>query len=113
MGVKAFPLIAIALLMGGCAAQSPPPSAPAADPVAERHYAPAAASALAFSSPLAPPYELAGLDRDARTAGAFIGYEDGVTESFASGMTDVQSNDPSQTNYFRWSASEKVGVRYR
>ncbi|HZL33721.1 MAG TPA: hypothetical protein VFC78_00340 [Tepidisphaeraceae bacterium] len=76
-------------------------------------YAPAAASALAFASPLTPDYPLLGLDREPREPGAFIGYQDTVTESFSIGLTDNQSNDPTQDFYNRWSYSEKVGVRYK
>src|SRR5665213_2162045 len=75
--------------------------------------APAAASALAFASPLTPDYPLLGLDREPREPGAFIGYQDTVTESFSIGLTDNQSNDPTQDFYNRWSYSEKVGVRYK
>jgi hypothetical protein len=79
----------------------------------EHRYEPAAASALAFDSPIAPPYELLGLERDAREAGAFIGYEDTITEFFAVGTVDHQSDDPWLTSYDRWTVSEKTGVRYR
>ena len=84
------------------------------DDAAEQHrYRPAAASALAFDPPLAPDYPLLGLDRDSREPGAFIGYQDSVTEYFASGLSDNQSDDPNQAGFDRWSSSTRVGVRYR
>ena len=76
-------------------------------------YRPVAASALAFDPPVGPGYPLLGLDRDARAPGAFIGYQDSTTETFASGLADVQSDDPSQNVFYRWSSSVKEGVRYR
>lgn len=96
----------------GCAAQ-PKPAQTAVSAVGEHNYAPAAASALAFDSPIRPSYELLGLDRSAREAGAFIGYQDATIETFAVGVLDHQSNDPFDTTYDRWSYTEKVGVRYR
>jgi hypothetical protein len=62
---------------------------------------------------MAPPYELLGLDRDARQAGAFVGYQDTISEYFSSGSFDNQSTDPYLTTYNRWSVSERTGVRYR
>jgi hypothetical protein len=114
LGVKRLILSIAALIATGCAASS---SAPTSNkPIAqtpERHYAPAASSALAFTPPVAPDYPLLGLDRSARQAGAFIGYSDGTAESYSLGIVDHLSDDPTQTTYDRWSVSEKVGTRYR
>ena len=78
-----------------------------------QEFQPATASALAFDTPVTPSYALAGLDRDAREASAFLGYQDTVIESFAMGLEDHQTQDPSQDTYDHWSYTSKVGVRYR
>ncbi len=107
-------IICAAVFIAGCASAPSrnDPSRPAATRE-WRDYEPAAASALAFSSPIAPPYPLLGLDRGAREPGAFIGFQDSVTEAFVIGVYDQQSTDPYQDVYLRSSGSEKVGVRYR
>jgi hypothetical protein len=97
----------------GCASARQQQARTDAERLNERHYEPAAASALAFDSPAAPPYELLGLDRDARVAGASVGYQDAITEYFTSATVDHQSDDPFMSSYDRWTVSEKVGVRYR
>lgn len=104
-------LIAVGCLsLFGCASQ---PRSKTAAHLTEHEYAPEAASALVFDSPIRPSYELQGLDRAAHEAGAFIGYQDSTVEYFAVGVIDHQSSDPNDATYDRWTMSEKSGVRYR
>lgn len=107
---KPIALLLVGLAAAGCAT-APRNKETAAKPAIPA-YQPAAASALAFDSPVTPPYPLLGLDRDAREPGAFVGYQDSVTEIFATGFEDHQTNDPTTDQYDRWSYSTKVGVRY-
>ena len=101
----------VSLIGFGCASHPRAAQVRATPPVPR--YQPATASALAFDTPVTPSYALAGLDRDAREAGAFLGYQDTVTEYFAMGIEDHQTQDPSQDTYDHWTYTSKVGVRYR
>ena len=113
MGVTRLPLILACALASGCASSARQQQANDDLKPAPRHYAPAAASALAFDSTVAPAYPLLGLDRAAREPGAYMGYQDGVAEYFSVGIDDNFTNDPASTTYQRESTSVKVGVRYR
>jgi len=105
--VRSISISAALLLLTGCSAMRG-----GHQPVAHV-YEPSAASALAFDSPIAPPYELAGLARGPREPSAFAGFQDSVTEYFAVSIDDHQSTDPYNDTYDRETVSVKVGVRYR
>ena len=109
--MKRISLFLASLLVAGCASTSPKPEVK--NEVQTKQYEPAAASALAFESPIFAGYELPGLDRAAREPGVFMGYEETTVETYTSGIVDHQSNDPWLSYYDRWSYSEKAGTRYR
>ena len=107
--MKRYFAIIACIALTGCASSRPPDNT-----LTEEHqYESATASALAFDAPVAAAYPLPGLDREAREPGAFIGYQDSITESFSIEMQDNQSNDPSMDIYNHTLTSEKVGTRYR
>jgi hypothetical protein len=109
--VKRFAVLLLSCLVAGCASTSPHAPAPSASAVTQ--YEPAAASALAFDSPVAAAYPLPGLARGPREPSAFIGYQDTVTEFFVIGFEDHQSTGDWLDGYDRYSYTEKSGVRYR
>jgi hypothetical protein len=99
------------VLLTGCAASAPRNLVKASANPGE--YEPASASALAFDTPVAPPYPLLGLAREPREMAAFAGFQDSVTEFFAVSTDDYQSSDPFYDSYNRESVSVKVGTRTR
>ncbi|MDB5291612.1 MAG: hypothetical protein JWL69_2853 [Phycisphaerales bacterium] len=109
--MKRIAVLLTSLLLGGCASSTPHPAAPVA--ATSTDYEPAAASALAFDSPVAAAYPLPGLARGPREPGAFVGYQDSVIEFFSVGLEDHQSDGDWFDGYDRWSYTVKSGVRYR
>ncbi len=109
--MKPYLLILASFFLVGCAASQPQQAK--RDVIEDRQYESATAYALAFDAPIAAAYPLPGLDREAREPGAFIGYQDGETETYTIGMDNYQSNDPFLDIFVRYGSSEKTGTRYR
>ena len=114
---RAAPVVALALLVVGCARQPRPP----ADREADQAFAAArpAAAALVFEPALVregPPVELS---RDGRQPEAFVGYAEGVAEYFYVRWDDRQGNWGTGRHgggfdrFERRAVSEKVGALYR
>jgi hypothetical protein len=110
-------IIVLAMISGGCAAQSKPPQGSATAPVlaAPARYQPSASGCLVFDPPVTIGQPPLNLSRDGRSIEAFVGYESLTTTTF------VQHNDDDQFNvlntrlgtFERRAVSTKVGVSYR
>ena len=107
---RALIILAAVLLSGGCAARratapaaAQPPAAPEDDAVA---------AALVFQAPITLGQPPLNLDRDARAASAFLGYEELQTHFYYLRTIDRQL-DGEREQYDRTAVSEKVGISYR
>jgi hypothetical protein len=108
--------IAAVLLLGivGCAGSSNGPKTTAKQPInpEERTYTQHAASALAFTPPIAANLPPIDLTRDGRAPEAFWGFEQGYTTTYDLYIDDRQSSG-SHDRYLREATSDKVGVILR
>jgi hypothetical protein len=104
-------ILAMASILGGCAAQSAPPQqARVVTPTAAQQDAPALA--LVLDPPVIrglPPIDLA---RAERRVGAFGGYQNLTATYFSIQTIDQQASDWSN-NYQRRTEMNQVGVNYR
>ena len=111
-------VIAAAFVASGCARQPAHVDRAKAEPDdAFLDAARPAAAALVFEPPVARDVPPPMLERDGRQPEAFVGYAEGVTESFYLRWDDRQSNwgrgRHGGDRYERRAISEKVGVLYR
>jgi hypothetical protein len=96
------------VLLTGCAASRKP--AAVAPP--RSNYQDRAATALAFTPPVAQGAEHIDLPRAQRGPAVFVGF-DALTETFFYVRTDDRFTNDGSDRFIRRSVSERVGVSYR
>jgi len=110
-------LVAGALALGGCAAQTPTAVSPRQRPLGV--YTQASAAALVVDPPVLAGNPRLDLSRDDRGPAAFAGFEDSTTTVYYLGVDDWYSDyngsgrDGNREDFERHAVSETYGVIHR
>lgn len=106
---RSIAYIVLGSLAGGCATSATPPAAQPSATLA--HYREASSSALAFDPPIDGGIPHPELARAGREPSAFMGFDQGSTEFYATVMDDAQTD--CGPVYTQESVSVRTGVRSR